>query len=369
VVDVVGGLGIQVTQRIVGERREMDHGIEALESLLPDPVVRFGMRRLLGRRLRDEQRTATRFGGPSVRAFVDEMRSEPVAVATAAANEQHYELPAEFFATVLGPWLKYSSGFWDADVRDLAGAEERMLQLTSERAGIEDGMDVLDLGCGWGSFSLWVAEHYPGCRVLAVSNSRSQAEFIRARCAAEALDRVEVVTADMNDFSTDRRFDRVVSVEMFEHMRNWARLFERVAGWLRPDGAFFQHVFCHRRYAYLYRDGGAGDWMARHFFTGGIMPSEDLPRSCDDDLEVIEQWRVNGLHYSRTLEAWLAEMDRNRDRLLPVFAATYGDDYERWFARWRMFFMACSELFRYRDGDEWFVAHTLMQPRSPAVGY
>jgi len=348
----------------------MNWAIDLAERrILPDPVVRRGMRRLLGQRLRRERRRDARHQGPSVAAFVDEMRSQPVAVATADANDQHYELPAGFFAAVLGPYLKYSSCLWDGGVRDLAAAEERMLELTSERAGIRDGMDVLDLGCGWGSFSLWVARHYPGCRVLAVSNSRSQAEFIRTRCAADSIDRIEVVTADMNDFSTDRRFDRVVSVEMFEHMRNWARLFERVAGWLRPDGAFFRHVFCHRRHAYLYTDEGAGDWMARHFFSGGIMPSEDLPRYIDGHLEVVEQWRVNGRHYSLTLEAWLAEMDRNREHLMPVFTATYGDESERWFARWRMFFMACSELFRYRGGNEWFVVHTLMRPRAPAVGY
>lgn len=340
----------------------------AERRVLPDPVVRLGMRRLLGERLRQERRKESHIDGPSAKAFAEEMRSEPVAVATVDANQQHYELPSEFFAAVLGPYLKYSSCIWSDDTRDLADAEENMLKLTCQRSRIEDGMEVLDLGCGWGSFSAWVLRHFPRCRVLAVSNSSTQAEFIRARYQSEAVDRLEVVTADMNDFATDRKFDRVVSVEMFEHMRNWARLFERVAGWLRPGGVFFQHVFCHQRYAYLYSDEGAGDWMARHFFTGGIMPSQDLPKQYDDHLEVIDQWRVSGLHYSRTLEAWLAEMDRNRERLLPVFGRTYGEDSERWFARWRMFFMACSELFRYRGGDEWFVAHTLMRPRNAEAG-
>jgi cyclopropane-fatty-acyl-phospholipid synthase len=223
-------------------------------------------------------------------------------------------------------------------------------------------MEILDLGCGWGSMSMWVARRFPSCRILAVSNSRSQARFIRERCDRAGVDRVEVVTADMNEFSTDRRFDRVVSVEMFEHMRNWDRLFGRVASWLHPDGRFFLHVFCHREYAYLYTDNGASDWMARNFFTGGIMPSEDLPRQYNTHLDVDEQWRVNGVHYSRTLEAWLDALDLHRDRLMPLFRSTYGDDAERWFARWRMFFMACSELFRYRDGDEWFVSHTLLRP-------
>jgi cyclopropane-fatty-acyl-phospholipid synthase len=336
----------------------------AERRVLPDTVVRLGMRRLIGRRLRDERRFEAEHGTSSIERFVEQMRSEPIAVATSDANEQHYELPSEFFATILGPYLKYSSGLWPDGVHHLADAEERMLALTCERAEIEDGMTVLDLGCGWGSLTLWIARHSPGCRVLSVSNSSTQAEFIRGRCAQEGLDRVEVVTADMNEFSTERRFDRVVSVEMFEHMRNWSRLFERVAGWLEPSGAFLQHVFCHRRYAYLYLDQGDGDWMTRHFFTGGIMPSEDLPRRYPEHLEVERQWTVGGTHYSRTLEAWLDAMDRNRETLMPVFADTYGADADRWWGRWRMFFMACSELFRYRGGREWYVVHTLMRPHA-----
>jgi cyclopropane-fatty-acyl-phospholipid synthase len=343
----------------------MNWAIELAERrLLPDVLVRAGMRRVLGARLRSERARDEGSAERRLQAFVDEMRTEPIAVATDAANEQHYELPAEFFATVLGPWLKYSSGLWPAGVEDLAGSEQRMLELSCERAGLVDGMSVLDLGCGWGSLSRWIATRYPRCRVLAVSNSRTQAEFIRERCAADGIERLEVLTADMNQFATGRRFDRVLSVEMFEHMRNWEALFARVASWLEPDGRFFMHVFCHRRHAYRYSDEGPADWMARNFFTGGIMPSEDLPRRCDRDLEVIEQWRVGGLHYSRTLEAWLERMDARRDALLPLFRATYGADAERWFARWRMFFMACSELFRYRGGGEWFVAHTLLRPRA-----
>jgi cyclopropane-fatty-acyl-phospholipid synthase len=343
----------------------MNWAIELAERrLLPDVLVRAGMRRVLGARLRSERAGDEESAERRLRAFVDEMRTEPIAVATDAANEQHYELPAEFFATVLGPWLKYSSGLWPAGVEDLAESEQRMLELTCERAGLVDGMSVLDLGCGWGSLSRWIATRYPRCRVLAVSNSRTQAEFIRERCAADGIERLEVLTADMNQFATERRFDRVLSVEMFEHMRNWEALFVRVASWLEPDGRFFMHVFCHRRHAYFYSDEGPADWMARNFFTGGIMPSEDLPRRCDRHLEVVEQWRVGGLHYSRTLEAWLERMDAHRDALLPLFRATYGADAERWFARWRMFFMACSELFRYRGGSEWFVAHTLLRPRT-----
>ncbi len=335
---------------------------------VPDAVVRVAMRRIIGRRLKPPTARNPALARRAVEAFVRDMAREPVAVAAEAANQQHYELPPAFFEEVLGPYLKYSSCLWPAGVRDLATAEERMLALTCERAGIADGMEVLDLGCGWGSASLWIARHFPACRVLAVSNSAAQRRFILERCAVDGLDRVEVVTADMNRFNTERRFDRVVSVEMFEHMRNWGRLFERVAGWLEPDGRFFLHVFCHRLLAYPYVDRGTSDWMARHFFTGGIMPSADLPQHWDADLEVAAQWRVGGTHYSRTLEAWLERMDAGRDGLMPVFEATYGDECERWFARWRMFFMACSELFRYRGGTEWWVAHTLLRPRTGTDG-
>jgi cyclopropane-fatty-acyl-phospholipid synthase len=338
----------------------------AERRVLPDAVVRIGIRRLLEQRRREQHAGDDERRRAEKRAFVEQMTSSPIAVATGSANEQHYELPARFFETVLGPELKYSSCLWREGVDDLAAAESLMLDVTCERAGIEDGMDVLDLGCGWGSLSLWIARRYPGCSVLAVSNSHSQAEFIRSRCEADGLSNVEVVTRDMNDFVTDRRFDRIVSVEMFEHMRNWQWLFERVASWLRPDGAFLLHVFCHRDAAYPYEDRSTGDWMARFFFTGGIMPSEDLPLRFPEHLEVDRQWRVNGLHYSRTLEAWLDRMDAHRSRLMPMFQTVYGDDARRWFARWRMFFMACSELFRYRGGEEWFVSHSLLRRRPPA---
>ncbi len=347
----------------------MNWAIDLAERrIFPDRVVRAGMRLVLGQRLRSEREPDDEGARRKLQNFVDQMRAAPIAVATDTANEQHYELPAEFFQTVLGPFLKYSSCLWPEGVDDLTEAEERMLAVSCERAGIADGMEILDLGCGWGSMSVWIARHFPGCRILSVSNSRIQAQFIRQRCLELGIDRVEVVTADMNDFATERRFDRVVSVEMFEHMLNWDRLFARVASWLRPEGAFFQHVFCHRKYAYRYTDAGSSDWMARHFFTGGIMPSEDFPRQFNSHLEVERQWRVDGLHYSRTLEAWLQGMDRNRERLMPLFSQTYGEEAERWFARWRMFFMACSELFRYRGGNEWFVAHTLLRPRTFSGG-
>jgi cyclopropane-fatty-acyl-phospholipid synthase len=343
----------------------MNWAIDLAERrIVPDGMIRVGMRQVLKQRLRSERMADDEAAWRKMDSFVETMRNEPIAVATDAANAQHYELPAEFFQTVLGPCMKYSSCLWGEGIDELSAAEESMLERTCERAGIADGMEVLDLGCGWGSLSLWIARHFANSRVLAVSNSRGQARHIRKRCAELGIGRIDVVTADMNDFAVARRFDRVVSVEMFEHMRNWEQLLQRVAGWLRTEGRFFLHVFCHSQHAYLYSDTCASDWMARNFFTGGIMPSEDLPYRYDEHLEVEQQWSVNGLHYSRTLEAWLEAMDLNREQLMPVFRSTYGDDAERWFARWRMFFMACSELFRYRGGDEWYVSHTLMRPRS-----
>ena len=338
----------------------------AERRVLPDGAIRYGIRRLLARRLRDERGRSTGDPAAHVARFVAEMCSDHVAVAQDTANAQHYELPTEFFQTVLGPALKYSSCLW-AESDDLRNAEERMLQLSCERAGIEDGMDVLDLGCGWGSMSLWIARHKPRCRVLAVSNSRLQGQYILERCRRDGLRNVEVITADMENFGSGRRFHRIVSVEMFEHMRNWPVLFNRVASWLNSDGAFFLHVFSHRDLAYFYEDHGSGDWMSRYFFTGGIMPSADLPFHLSTDLEVTRHWEVDGRHYSRTLEAWLSALDAEKASVMTIFKAVYGDDADRWYGRWRIFFMACSELFKYKNGSEWGVSHYLLEPTSSSA--
>jgi cyclopropane-fatty-acyl-phospholipid synthase len=247
-------------------------------------------------------------------------------------------------------------------VEDLDQAEEAMLQLTCERAGIEDGMDVLELGCGWGSLSLWIAEHYPNCRITAVSNSASQKEFIAAQAGRRNLSGIRVITADMNDFGSRERFDRVVSVEMFEHMRNYELLLSRIASWLKDDGKLFVHIFCHRDLAYFFETDGHEDWMAKYFFTGGLMPSDDLLSRFDNNLKVSEHWKVNGVHYAKTLRAWLDRLDARSHRVLGLFREVYGpEDAKRWIRRWRMFFMACEELFAWKGGDEWFVGHYLLE--------
>jgi cyclopropane-fatty-acyl-phospholipid synthase len=331
---------------------------------VPDSLLRFGIRRLVAERRRELLAPGFEAALARKRSFLDEAARGPIAIATARANEQHYEVPPAFFEQVLGPRLKYSCALWDAGVASLAAAEERMLALTCERAGLTDGMTVLDLGCGWGSLTLWIAEKLPGCRVLGVSNSKPQREHILRRAAESGLANVEVTTADVNSFEPERRFDRVVSVEMFEHVRNHALLLARIAGWLAPGGRLFVHHFCHREAAYPYETEGAGNWMGRHFFTGGMMPSEDLLLRRQRELEVEAQWRVSGRHYERTSNAWLENLDARADAVLETLAGTYGADAARlWRQRWRMFFLACAELFGFAGGEEWFVTHVLMAPR------
>lgn len=330
---------------------------------MPDWVVRSAIRALLRQRLRRERANAASASDHEHRLAT--MRQGPVALTPAAANAQHYEVPAEFFAQVLGPHLKYSCCLWSGGAATLEDAERAMLRLTTERADIADGMRVLDLGCGWGSWALWAAEAYPNLHVTAVSNSAGQRSFIEQAARRRGLDNIAVLTADMNTFDPETTYDRIVSVEMFEHMRNYERLLSRIARWLRPSGKLFVHVFCHRQLSYFFEDGDDGDWMARHFFTGGMMPSADLLFQFEKEMEVEAHWEVDGREYQRTALAWLDNLDAHRAEVEAVLASTAGAGAgaaRRDTERWRLFFLACAELFGYAAGQEWFVAHYLLHP-------
>lgn len=337
-------------------------------GFVPDWIVRAGIRHLLRRRLQELRAPGLDSIQQSVEELADEIRKSPLAVQTESANEQHYEVPAEFFERVLGPRLKYSCALFREPDSPLATAEVAMLRQTCEHADLQDGMDVLELGCGWGSLTQWMAEQFPNSRITAVSNSQRQRQLIETRCAERELSNVRVITADMRDFSIDMQFDRIVSVEMFEHMRNYELLLQKIAAWLRPEGKLFVHIFCHRNFAYLFETQGASNWMGRHFFTGGMMPSESLLSFFGNHLAVRKHWRVNGEHYWRTSEAWLNNLDRHRVAIEELFRDHYGiQGAKRYVQRWRMFFMACAELFRFGSGGEWYVSHYLLQHRDAEV--
>ena len=331
-------------------------------ELLPDWLLRAGSRWGAYRRERRELAGGVNAQDERLAALLARMRSGPIAELPHKANEQHYELPPRFFELILGPRRKYSGCLWDEGVSTLAEAEERMLAVCCERAGIRDGMAILDLGCGWGSLSLWLAEHYPAAQITAVSNSASQRAFIEERCRELSLDNLEVITADVNGFMAPAgSYDRVMSIEMFEHMRNWRELLARINGWLAPNGALFVHVFSHRLVPYRFTD----TWAAERFFTAGLMPSHELIHHFEDDLVVRRRWAVPGTHYARTLDAWLTRLDRHRGDLLAVLqsAGTPAPRARALLGAWRLFLISTREIWAASRGNRWLVSHYLLTPR------
>jgi cyclopropane-fatty-acyl-phospholipid synthase len=324
----------------------------------PDAVTRAAIGWLVGR-------TQQQLAGRSLdaeRRFAQEMAAYPIAAHTTDANAQHYEIPAEFFGLVLGPQRKYSCCLYEGEEESLASAEERALRVSAEHADLADGQRILELGCGWGSLSLWMARHYPAARITSVSNSRSQRAFIMQQAMAEGLSNLDVVTADMNAFAPDGRFDRVVSVEMFEHMANWRPLLRRVRDCLEPDGRLFVHVFSHTRTPYRFSQDDKDDWIAQHYFTGGIMPSHGLIRQFGDCFMVASEWRWSGRNYQRTAQDWLENYDANADAILAVLDRVYGPAARLWQRRWRLFFLATMGLFGHAGGSEWGVSQYQLRP-------
>lgn len=336
----------------------------AEKGLIPDPLLRIGIRRLLAKRLEDCRTSTAESESDFYTQFVQHMKQAPLALHTSDANSQHYEIPTAFFKTCLGPRMKYSSCYFKTPDTTLGQAEEAMLTLTCERAQIFDGAEILELGCGWGSLSLWMAEKYPKARITAVSNSASQKSYIDSVAQSKGFKNLQIVTCDMNEFSTDQTFDRVVSVEMFEHMRNYRLLFERISSWLNDSGKLFFHIFCHAQFTYPFETEGEDDWMGKNFFTGGIMPSYSLPLAFQEHLQIERQWKVDGTHYAQTSEEWLKALDRNTKQALTVFSQNGAPDKpDVMVNRWRIFFLSCAELFRYNEGREWFVGHYLFSKR------
>jgi cyclopropane-fatty-acyl-phospholipid synthase len=344
--------------------------IDALleKNILPDWLVRIGIRRLLAQRIKEES------DGNKPRVpleqYVHDLKHRPIAEDTRAANEEHYEVPTAFFLRCLGKRLKYSGCLYPTGDETLDQAEEAMLALYVERARIADGQDILELGCGWGSFSLYMAEHFPKSRITGVSNSRTQKEFIDSEARKRGFKNLRIITCDMNSFDIDAGgFDRVVSVEMFEHMKNYQALMAGVARWLKPGGLLFVHIFTHKNLSYHFVAKDDSDWMARYFFTGGQMPSHELLMQFQERLSLVSDWKVNGSHYQKTAEHWLVNMDRNRDEIMPLFRDTYGPEHAtKWWAYWRVFYMSCAELWGFRRGEEWIVSHYLFK-KAEAQGH
>ncbi|MBC7914235.1 MAG: class I SAM-dependent methyltransferase [Pyrinomonadaceae bacterium] len=334
------------------------------KNMVPDVVIRQGIKNLLKQRLNDENKGSVALQQDHLSKLIEQLKASPIAVNTVDANQQHYEVPTKFYQYCLGKNLKYSSGYWKDGVLDIDTSENDMLEITCQRAELINGQKVLELGCGWGSLSLYMSAKFPESSFNVVSNSRTQKEYIDEQAKQRKINNLKVITADMNTFSIDEKFDRVVSVEMFEHMRNYKLLMEKVASVLNDDGKLFIHIFTHKEYAYLFEVKDDTDWMSKYFFTGGIMPSDDLMFYFNDNLLVEKHWHVSGTHYAKTSEAWLSNMDKHKAEIMPLFEETYGKaEAVKWWVYWRIFYMSCAELWNYNDGNEWIVSHYLFHKR------
>jgi len=334
----------------------------AEKKLLPDFVIRYGIRTLLKKRVHSLVSNNSEENIKNKIEFIQKMNSSEIALVPELANEQHYEIPANFYNYCLGKHKKYSSCYWDDKTKNLDEAELLSLKLTSQHAKLTNGLNILELGCGWGSLTLWMAQQYPKSKITAVSNSSSQRLHIIAQAKKRKLKNISIITEDMNKFNPQTRYDRVVSVEMIEHMRNHKQLFKKINSWLKPGGLFFMHIFVHKAQPYLFEILDKDDWMSKYFFSGGMMPSEDLPLFFQEDLKIVDQWSWSGKQYEKTANAWLKNIDSNKNKVMPVLEEIYGkNNSNKWLQRWRIFFMSCAELWGYKNGKEWKVAHYLFK--------
>lgn len=341
---------------------------------VPDFLLRRGIRRLIKKRIKKQNKLSVEERFEYLNNFIAQLKKQPIAVETEAANEQHYELPPQFFEKILGRNLKYSCCYWSDDLnykklkkqsdlqQRLDLAEDEMLELTVKRAQIKNGQNILELGCGWGALSFYLAKKFPDSRIISISNSSLQIDYINKLAAQNKIDNLRAVKADINNFKTEAQFERVLSVEMFEHMRNYQKLLQKISGFLTAEGKLFVHIFSHQNYPFTYQDSKKTDWMARYFFSGGTMPSQDLLHYFSGNLKLQKQWAVSGSHYQKTLEAWLQIMDQKKEEIYPILESTYGQEQaEKWWNYWRLFFISSAEFFGYNDGDDWFISHYLFQ--------
>lgn len=334
------------------------------KNKVPDFLIRTGIRKLLKERLSQEKKATVELQQAHLMQLIEELKNSPIAINTVEANEQHYEVPTKFYQYCLGKNLKYSSGYWKDGVNDIDTSEDDMLEITCNRAELKDGQEVLELGCGWGSLSLYMAKKYPSSKFTVVSNSRTQKLHIDEQAKQRGINNLTVITVNINDFSIDKTFDRVVSVEMFEHMRNYQKLMHKVSTCLKADGKLFVHIFTHKDFAYKFEVIDETDWMSKYFFTGGIMPSDDLLLYFNEHMSIQQHWHLSGMHYSKTSEAWLQNMDKHKNEIMPLFEETYGKEQAvKWWVYWRIFYMACAELWGYNGGEEWIVSHYLFSKK------